>query len=73
MVRKYLDNDGRSLITTRKQSDKQQKIANSKALSPEFSIRASSEKIGTFQTTIVDELATVLPRADDFMTALISG
>jgi len=44
VVRKYLDNDGRSLITTRKQSDKQQKIANPKAVSPEFSIKASSEK-----------------------------
>lgn len=43
MVRKYLDNDGISIIT-RKQNNKQHKIANSKAVSPEFSIKVISKK-----------------------------
>lgn len=71
MVRKYLDNDGISIIT-RKQNNKQHKPANSKAVSPEFSIKVSSGKKikGRFNITL--ELTTVFLQADDMMTALIS-
>jgi len=74
VVRKYLGNHGISIIT-RKQNNKQHKIANSKAVSPEFSIKVSLKKKkreGRFKITVVDELTTVFLQADDMMTALIS-